>query len=503
MRNEIAYWNNRNPVMIDAPTGLGKTTFVYNELFEDAKRKGKNILLVGNRLALSLQQKLVINELQDGDLDVRLTELGLLRQEDFGMVAVITYHRLPAFLHDPKNQKWIQNLLYVVADECHFFVADSMFNPLCGYYLKLITSRFGHAIRVYLTATSWDILYPLAEAEKNNYPSYLPVYSWTPEREFIRYYFPSNNEKYKLEFFGHVEEMISMIKDDPESKWLIFVDDKEKGKKLLARLDSDVDYIDADCKHTQVWREIVRNNQFNKKVLISTAVLDCGINILDDSVQNIVIMCDDRTSFMQMLGRKRCRPGEEVNLWVQVPSAKKIEARLKECEKSLKWLERYDNPKTALESNQRLAYELMRKADPSLLKLFTLSNGRLYRNDLAYFHLLKRRKYLTMLLAGANFCSYVYEWLGIEPLADQSLSELQLFYKENGDKELDEIQQNTLRKIIVKAYIDAGFTEPQQKRVDTHGQEALNNRLCTLGLPYYIERNNSKWRLKKVEVVGE
>ena len=32
---EIPWWNNRNPVMIDAPTGYGKTTFVYDVLLED------------------------------------------------------------------------------------------------------------------------------------------------------------------------------------------------------------------------------------------------------------------------------------------------------------------------------------------------------------------------------------------------------------------------------------------------------------------------------------
>lgn len=503
LKGEVAYWNNRDPVMIDAPTGLGKTTFVYDVLLKDAKEKRKNVLILSNRISLSSQQKLAINEIQEGDLDVCLTEIGLQKQEDFGNVAVITYHRLPAFLHDPKKRDWIQNLLYVVADECHFFVADSLFNGLCDYYLKLLTSRFSHAVRIYLTATSWDVLYPLAEAEKANHLTFLPQYGWQPEREFVRYFFPPDYQGYEVKFFGRLGELVGLIRKGPDSKWLIFVDDKEKGKELLAELGPVAEYIDAENKFTQTWRDIVFHNQFRSQVLITTAVLDCGVNIIDDRVRNVAIMTDDRTSFMQMLGRKRRKAEETVDLWVQIPSAKKNEARLRDCERKLKWLERYDDPQVALASNRKLAHDLVSHADPGVLKLFKLLGGRLYRNELAHFYLLKRREHLRRLNQGDDFRECVYDWLGMVPEPDTVASVLKVFYESCEERPLSKEQEDSLRKIIVQANVDAGNKEPHQKRLETLGAEALSNRLSDLGLPYYIERSPEGWILKRKERTGE
>ena len=56
------------------------------------------------------------------------------------------------------------------------------------------------------------------------------------------------------------------------------------------------------------------------KVLITTSVLDNGFSIEDDNVKNIVICTDDKTEFLQELGRKRINKdkGETVNLYIRV-----------------------------------------------------------------------------------------------------------------------------------------------------------------------------------------
>ena len=52
--------------------------------------------------------------------------------------------------------------------------------------------------------------------------------------------------------------------------------------------------------------------------MITTSVLDCGINICDPKVKNIVIACDNKTGFLQMLGRKRIEQDEELRLFIKV-----------------------------------------------------------------------------------------------------------------------------------------------------------------------------------------
>lgn len=498
LRSEIPLWHSQNPILIDGRTGIGKTTFVYEELLSDAISKRKNLLIISNRIALSTQQKLEIIKHLGLPLGRYLTEEGLINQEDFGAVRIITYHRLPAFLSDYKNRGWRGNLLYVIADECHFFMADSLYNDLCDYYLKLITERFSNAIRIYLTATSWDVLAPLAKAEKDNYPIFLPQTYWPPEREFIRYIFPAEYSNYRLHFFENLRDLVQPIADDPASKWLIFVDNKEQGAALKEMLEPNADFISRESKHTQTWMDVVYNSCYEKQVLITTAVLDSGVNILDDNVHHVVLITDDRTSFMQMLGRKRCKPGEQVDLWVQELSTNKIARRRAECKELLSEMERYDAPQIAPEANQRLAREIWRKGNPKLYSLFSLSKGRLYRNELAYLYLKNRSEYLEA-LTPSGFREHVYSWLGVEPKADAALTDLEKFYAENGNTPLSEEQESYLRKTIVRIFTGSGFVEPQPTRVTTLKAKALNNRLEKLQLGYRIDIIDSKWILVRNE----
>lgn len=59
-------------------------------------------------------------------------------------------------------------------------------------------------------------------------------------------------------------------------------------------------------------------------MLITTKVLDNGVNISDEGVRHIVIPFCDQTEFMQMLGRRRTDEGERVYLYVEVPTIQKV-----------------------------------------------------------------------------------------------------------------------------------------------------------------------------------
>jgi len=190
---EVEYFTSRDPTLIVAPPGSHKTTFALLELVSNAVKSGKNVLIILNRVALATQLKQRVMETTESPLCGCLTNKGIQVTEHFGSVSIITYHRLPAFVKNPANQDWIKNLMYVVADEVHFLTSDSGFNEKCGYYLKLLTQKFQHAIRVYMTATEWDVLLPLAEAEEKNYVDNLKVVCpGVRPREFRRYVFPAD-----------------------------------------------------------------------------------------------------------------------------------------------------------------------------------------------------------------------------------------------------------------------------------------------------------------------
>lgn len=128
-------------------------------------------------------------------------------------------------------------------------------------------------------------------------------------------------------YFHEYEDLIHEIEATSGQKWLIFVDNEKKGKKFLEELVNegieDVGFlsryeIDHNEESRAVYDDIVTYESYECRILITTSVLDCGINICDPKVKNIVIACDNKTGFLQMLGRKRIEQDEELRLFIKV-----------------------------------------------------------------------------------------------------------------------------------------------------------------------------------------
>lgn len=489
LSEEVKYWSSRDPTIVQAPTGTGKTTFVYKVLIPEALRLGKNVLILSNRIALSAQQKDTIMDIISSPLKGRLTAKGIRETEDFGAVRVITYHRLPALLNDLKNKAWLHDVLFVVADEAHFFVADSRFNEKCGYYLKLLTSKFQNAIRVYLTATSWDVLIPLAEAEQQNYIDFALVSNlWDTQREFRRYVFSADYSYVNLHFFEGPDDLKEMIDKSTNEKWLVFVDSKVQGRALANALEDQALYLDNTCKGTEEWHQLLMSESFTQKVLITTPVFDCGVNLKDDKLKNIAVFTDSRTSLIQMLGRKRCDPGEEINLYVCNFSPKKLAARRENAKALMELKRRYDvsSPK----ERHSIAMELWSSEESACRKFFRLANGKLVPNELAFYAVGRRISFYESLERPNDFKKAVCNWLGQSSVEEPDhWTYLLQFCQDHEGIKMTEAEVEELRKHIFAAYFQKGFKEEQKERIPFLKQRALNSRLATLGIPYILQSN--------------
>lgn len=124
-------------------------------------------------------------------------------------------------------------------------------------------------------------------------------------------------EKYK--------ELIDAIQTREKDKWIVFLDSKDEGKKLEKLLNDSAkkNIAVAVCSESKnpdnssshaAYMKIVKTEMFEEQVLISTSVLDNGINIKDPAVKHIVIFTLDRVKFLQMLGRVRSNRDTEVTL---------------------------------------------------------------------------------------------------------------------------------------------------------------------------------------------
>lgn len=500
LKDEVDSWNSRDPVLIDAPTGSGKSTFVRKELIPRALQANKNVLILSNRIMISTQQKKMIMEDIQSPYRGRLTEEGLQDQEDFGNVWIMTYHKLQYFLNNEENKKWISNLRYVVMDEVHFFTSDCLFNEFCGGILNMIPRHFKNYIRIYMTATSSEVLYPLAEAEKKNYHDYNLMLYYQPERAIIRYVFPRNFESYKLQFFKDYKQLKELVKQFKNQKWMIFVDNKGEGKALLEEFKDEAEYLDADSKNTKTWKSIVNHEKFESRILITTPVLDCGANICDSDLKSMAVITDNKASLLQMIGRKRLDTNEKINIWVQDINKNTAKRRYDKYSKQLEWYNEFDACYNEA-SQWKLASKLWRSKDLRLRKMFGLEEGRPFENYLARITIKRRTEFYRGIYEGeTTFREEVRRWLNKEVIASISaLEKLQNFCEKYFNEELDEDKCNLLRSLIVNAYEEQGFKEAQPTRKDSLKAAALNNRLKMLDFPYRIQIIEKQWKIKKTK----
>lgn len=416
---DYLHWDYITPVLIDAPTGSGKSTFVCEQLIPDAARMGKNLLLVSNRTALVRQQRQLVFKAVYGKQPyaIQPRDEEIAEYKFWGNVCVCTYHALEALVHKaehvPELKAFFDNILYAVFDEIHFLYADATFVNSCGRLLENIPAYFHRSVRIYMTATAASICNSLMYSEKVVYHTLAKVYglekeAWSvfpvrranlpPRPTFLHYYMPRNFDRYRLHFFSdqyahdlldvsqlkslkyqgdgskRVSAVLNCIPEpSSQNKTLIFVQKREDGLELEKVLNArrqkkkcedpesrDAIFIDRRSKFepeidpdfaldedepdspeeaaknararaeaeeqqrkNEAWSYLLKTGKFDYNVLISTPVLDCGINITEEHLKTIVIFADDETSLLQMLGRKRLDPktNDVVDVWVYVPKS--------------------------------------------------------------------------------------------------------------------------------------------------------------------------------------
>ncbi|KOA19026.1 hypothetical protein CLHOM_25210 [Clostridium homopropionicum DSM 5847] len=141
-------------------------------------------------------------------------------------------------------------------------------------------------------------------------------------KELLLYDFRRDYSYIKPKYFNSKNEIIELIKNDmSQSKWLVFVTNKKDGEEFVRQIGNDTVFITANSKKSknrdgEIYAEIVTQEKFSCKVLVSTSVMDNGINFKDDILRNIVLFTSDRTEFIQMLGRKRRTDNENLNLYI-------------------------------------------------------------------------------------------------------------------------------------------------------------------------------------------
>ena len=381
IKNEIYKWNPNSPVFISAQTGSGKNYFIQETLLPklvDEYPNEKNLMLIlSNRIALTRQTKLKfaerLVELTHNDEHLKTIKQFLTPEGvdnlyiNFDVVTICSYHQMYSRkLLDSTEFK------YIVCDECHFFTSDSTFNPDTDNMLSKIVHKGQNSIRIYMSATLETAFEPIIreehkvienykkELEKgiedyHNSPDYRikmvsAVYGHNPQAQQelrniaaraneikdtskakhlnINFYCMARNYDYVKNIFSYrtIDKLAETVAKSND-KWIIF--SNRTGNKIADVLKNkgvDVLFLSRNklknSKEREEYDYIIKNETPNKRVIVSTSLLDNGINLqnqnkkTNEKVLNIVIDTIDRVEFIQMLGRIRAGKNDEINLYI-------------------------------------------------------------------------------------------------------------------------------------------------------------------------------------------
>lgn len=309
IRDEYKSWKQHNIIVINAPTGCGKTHFCLNTYLKYLESKNQNMLYLVNRSILKKQLLEEVNFISN-----RTT---LTNENPYPLkshIYIDTYQNIEKSLSVGKD---LSDVLFkydvVVYDEAHYFFSDSNFNPYTKLSYDYLRFIFKDKIQIFMSATMNNILPFLQKyAPYNNFSS-------NPMATVYKTYeFPKCYSYINLKWFSDRNKLLDIIKNSlsQKEKWLIFVDSKSYGQDLYKALketknitSENIVYIDTDYKKNESAYNAVdklsKDNFIEKNIIITTSVMDNGISFHDTALRNIVIFADTEEEFIQMLGRKR------------------------------------------------------------------------------------------------------------------------------------------------------------------------------------------------------
>ena len=329
-------------VFIESPTGSGKTSFIIDKLLTYAIEERRSIIYICNRDALKQQ---LITSIRESSLNLKeyvhvnkqVTKFDYPNSNE--SIYIVNYQSLLNLENNLFHP--LSNIYYIVMDEVHFFLDDALYNNNSDKIFWKILYFFNNMVQLFMSATILDFMNLYTLTYKLFLPSHpQPQIYYNIFYEFsIEYYINTyTTPKYNIVLYNNEDFLLKRISSSQDEKWLIFTTNLENGNKLRDEIKKHKKCycINAKSKNTKRWENLTINKSFDCDVLISTKVLDNGVNIIDDKLKNIVLPFMYPTDFIQMIGRKRfTETSQYVNLYVRRLTSQEIRSRLMNINNSI------------------------------------------------------------------------------------------------------------------------------------------------------------------------
>lgn len=508
-------------IFIESPTGTGKSSFILDKLFPFAAEKNYNILYLANRSALNQQIKNAAARKLEVKGKIKKDEATFYLPGSFCCLTVINYQAIS--LNPMALKMFLSNYTYIVFDEAHFFIEDSLFNAKTGLLLKSVLNESPDAVWIFLSATldgSEDLLLTAADKIQPNNLIDANLNKVVFRDHCIVYKNNYQSAVYTPSFFRGIDDLMPVINRTVGEKWLIFVSSIQRGKALQQRIKKETGrkavFLSSENKAGKRWEMLSAEERYDEDVLIATKVLDNGVNIRDEDVRHIVIPFCDQTEFMQMLGRRRTDEGERVYLYVEVPTIQKVNTLRHGVEtkrNAINGVKRCaPNKRNALLAKM---WEAGRKDINSLF--YIDKDGNLVPNFLAEKKLKQLSDFYGMLAVrykeGACYEKTVLTWIKMEDsepvYLGQTASEdiigvlsrwegekIQMVEWENFYREFERLYNQECRNRFL---IDSAEYQKavSVRKAPSRRKSTVNCQMQILGLPYKLNKKNNCWVLYK------
>lgn len=459
---EYKKWALGSEVYLKAETGTGKSTFILEKLLPYAIEQDREILYLTNRKILHKQLISDICKLQGIPYSVIRDEHSV----EFMGITFMTYQSLQERLKN--GQRFDEVYYYIVADEVHYIIEDSMFNPKIRLLLEWLNNK-KRSVFIAISATIEDATnflgfykneWTLCEESKGKC-----LYERKPQnccnaifgiREYL-YIYTLEAEKNNVKVFAYddIEQIIDQINSDKSNeKWLIFQANIKEAKNIEKKLKCTKKFVSAEAKDKDVIEEIISTKNFSYKVLICTKVLDNGISLKDIHIKNVVIEATSRTEFLQMYGRRRkCNNDKDcLNLFIPIKTQQYFQTY---CVKKL-----YPELRVINAYPEKLLNELLESLEIYEIckKYYMLENGRLLLNPVAKWVLNERIKFFEKMSQKMKEDPYAFikmqlKWLD-NPVEFSEITFMRDVQNSKARKMLKKILEDNQDKILMKGEQD-------------------------------------------------
>lgn len=304
-------------MLLNCPTGTGKSQFVKDQLYNYCKKHNYKILYLLPRATVKDE---FIQELRGNK------EKGEPDKTD--VIKVYTYQQFENWEQYPSFTPYT----IIICDECHYFISDSLFNPYTYRSFGRIVNAM-HAVRFFITATERPIEGVLNDTVKKRFGGVLWAYKWAeknPAQQLMRVKFlradsPDQKEKAVKKILNEVDETENETEKNIFShipngeKAIVFCDTakyahelykahKENSMFICSKSNEKNKNFSKDIissSNPEAYSKMLHEHKFDCKYLFCTSALDVGFSIRDKQVKHIICLLWDWNGIVQAIGRKR------------------------------------------------------------------------------------------------------------------------------------------------------------------------------------------------------